>query len=60
VLDYSCSTAYKNVMTVPHKMDGLETMLDYRGVGFTEVRCEHECGVFACIVRVDSYVQINT
>ena len=32
-----CEITYFNMVTVPHKMVGLERMLDYRGVGITEV-----------------------
>ena len=28
-----CFLPYFNIVTVPHKMVGLERMLDYRGVG---------------------------
>ena len=35
------SDSYHNMVTVPHKMDGLEGMLYYRGVGLQMFHCMH-------------------
>ena len=39
--DYGVTLAYSNMVTVPHKMVGLERMLDYRGVRFQKLHCTY-------------------